>query len=71
MIEINLLCLTTNGEQRGPDASSEETYQTILRKTMAAVDDPQVHLSDVSLDPSTIEVVILHSYVDKCSCTGL
>lgn len=67
MIESNLLLRTTNGEQHVPDTSQEETYRTVLQETVAGMDEAQVHLFDVPLDPSVIEVVFLHPFVDKCS----
>lgn len=66
MIEINLLRRTTNGEQHGSDTSPEETYRAILRGTLDAVDEAQVHLSDIPLDLLTVEVDVYHYIVDKC-----
>lgn len=71
MIESNLLFRTTNDEQHVPDTSPEETYRAILQETVAGVDEAQVHLFDVPFDPSVIEVVFLHPFVDKCSRPGL
>lgn len=71
MTKINLLLGTTNDEQRGPDTSPEKTYQTVLRGTLDIVDEAQVLLPDLPLDPSTIKIVVHHHIVDKCSRLSL
>lgn len=71
MIEINLLCRTINDEQYNTYTSPEETYRTALRKTVVVMNEAQVRLFDVLLHPSSVEVVILHLFINKCSRPGL